>query len=312
MKRAFTAALAGVALLLSGAATSAMAAPLKVFACVPEWASLVKTIGGDRIGTITLATSAHENPDNLKPTPGLIAALAEADLLVCTGIGLEEEWLPTLMERANNPKVAKGKPGHFMAGEYAKVLEEHNHGEKEVGGEDEEEVHPHVQGDPNNVRLIAGQLAKRLIQLDPEGKDVYAERTKAFNSQLTTVTKELLAKAAPLKGINIVVQHDHSTYLFNWLGIRTAAIVEPEPNVAPGPDRLAKIIADVPKQKMRFIIYAAYEDPAPSRYVAQNAKIPLVKIPFTVGGTPEATDLITFYKDSVQRLLDGLAGRERT
>ncbi|MDF2619506.1 MAG: periplasmic solute binding protein [Xanthobacteraceae bacterium] len=313
MQRAFTAAAAGVALLLSVAVTAATAAPLKVFACVPEWASLVKTIGGDRIGTVTLATSAHENPDNLKPTPGLIAALAEADLLLCTGIGLEDEWLPSLMERANNPKVAKGKPGYFMAGEYAKVLEEHNHGEHGTAEQGaEEEVHPHVQGDPNNVRLIAGQLAKRLIQLDPEGKDTYAERTKAFNSQLAAVTKELLAKAAPLKGVNIAVQHDHSTYLFNWLGIRTAAIVEPEPNVAPGPDRLAKIIADVPKQKMRFVIYAAYEDPAPSRYVAEHAKIPLVKIPFTVGGTPEATDLITFYKDSVQRLLDGLAGRERT
>lgn len=309
--KAFTAALAGAALLYSAVAMKAEAAPLDVFACVPEWGSLVKTLGGDRIANVTLATTPFENPDNMKPTPGIIAALGKADLMLCTGIGLEDEWLPALMERANNPKVAKGKPGYFMAGEYAKVIEEHNPGEK-PGAHDEEEVHPHVQGDPNNVRLIAGQLAKRLIQLDPEGKDVYTERTKKFNSELTATIKELQAKAAPLKGINIVPQHDHSTYLLNWLGIRTATTVEPEHNVAPGPDRLAKIIADVPKQKIRMIIYAAYEDPAPSRYVAEKAKIPLVKIPFTVGGTPESTDFISFYKDSVQRLLDGLAGRDRS
>ncbi|MCK0209418.1 metal ABC transporter substrate-binding protein [Starkeya koreensis] len=306
-------ALAGAALF--GAVSTASAAPLKVFACVPEWASLVKTIGGERIASVTLATTAFENPDNLKPTPGMIAALGEADLLLCTGIGLEDEWLPALMERAKNPNVAKGKPGYFMAGEYAKVIEEHNEGEHskvDARGAEEEEVHPHVQGDPNNVRVIAGQLAKRLIALDPEGKDVYTDRTKTFLSQLTALTKELKAKAAPLKGINIVVQHDHSTYLFNWLGVRTAAIVEPEPNVAPGPAHLAKIIADVPKNRMRFVIYAAYEDPAPSRFVSEKAKIPLIKLPFTVGGTPEATDLLEFYKDSVQRLLDGLAGRERT
>lgn len=51
---------------------------------------------------------------------------------------------------------------------------------------------------------------------------------------------------------------------------------------------------------------------APTRHVAQNANARPAKITFTVGGTPEATDLITFHKDSVRRLLDGRAGRERT
>lgn len=307
----FTTALAGAAL-LAAFATGARAAPLDVFACVPEWASLVKTIGGDRIGTVTLATSPFDNPDNMKPTPAIIAALSNADLMLCTGIGLEEEWLPSLMEKANNPKVAKGKPGYFMAGEYAKVIEEHDDGPAEPGKKDEHGVHPHIQGDPNNVRLVAGQLAKRLIQIDPEGKEAYTERAKTFIVELTALTKELQKKAAPLKGTAIVVQHDHSTYLLRWLGIRTGATVEPEPNVPPGPAHLTAVINKVPAQKLRFIVYAAYENPAPSLYVSEQAKIPLVKIPFTVGGTPEATDLLNFYKDSVDRLLDGLAGRERS
>jgi len=307
----FAAALAGATLFFSSM-SGASAAPLEVFTCVPEWASLVKTLGGDRIGTVTLATSPFDNPDNMKPTPAIIAALSKADLMLCTGIGLEDEWLPALMERANNPKVAKGKPGYFMAGEYAKVIEEHDDGPAEPGKKDEHGVHPHIQGDPNNVRLVAGQLAKRLIQLDPEGKEVYTERAKTFIAELTALTKELLKKAAPLKGTAIVVQHDHSTYLLRWLGIRTGATVEPEPNVPPGPAHLTTVINAVPKQKLRFIVYAGYENPAPSRYVSEQAKIPLVKIPFTVGGTPEATDLLNFYKDSVDRLLDGLAGKSRS
>ncbi|HEY9214826.1 MAG TPA: metal ABC transporter substrate-binding protein [Ancylobacter sp.] len=309
----FTTVLAGAAL-LAAFATGARAAPLDVFACVPEWASLVKTIGGDRIGTVTLATSPFDNPDNMKPTPAIIAGLSNADLMVCTGIGLEEEWLPSLMEKANNPRVAKGKPGYFMAGEYAKVIEEHDEGPKPgaAGKKDEHEVHPHIQGDPNNVRLVAAQLAKRLIQIDPEGKEAYTQRVKAFITDLAALTKELQTKAAPLKGTAIVVQHDHSTYLLRWLGIRTGATVEPEPNVPPGPAHLTTVINKVSAQKLRFIVYAAYENPAPSRYVSEQAKIPLVKIPFTVGGTPEATDLLNFYKDSVDRLLDGLAGRERS
>ncbi|MGA0562952.1 metal ABC transporter substrate-binding protein [Ancylobacter sp. VNQ12] len=312
-------ALVGAALALTVGTTAAKAAPPEVFACVPEWASLVKAIGGDRLTNVTLATSALDNPESMKPTPGLIAALGKADLIVCTGAGLEDSWLPAMLERAGNAKITKGKPGHFMASEFVKLIEDdqdehdHGHGEKKADkGHMHGEGNPHIQGDPNNVRLVAGQLAKRLIALDPEGKDVYGENAKKFIAQLTALTKELQGKAAPLKGVNIAVQHGHSVYLLKWLGVKTAATVEPEPGVAPGPAHLTEIIDDVPKQKIRFIVYAPYEDPGASRYVGEKAKIPVVKLPFTVGGTPEANDLFGLYKDSVDRLLDGLAGRERT
>jgi len=312
-------ALAGAALAFTIGTTAARAAPPEIFACVPEWASLVKAIGGDRLTNVTLATSAHDNPESMKPTPGLIAALGKADLIVCTGAGLEESWLPAMLERAGNARIAKGKPGHFMASEFVKLIEDdqdehdHGHGEAKTGqGHMHGEGNPHIQGDPNNVRLVAGQLAKRLIQLDPEGKEVYGENVKKFIAQLTALTKELQAKAAPLKGVNIAVQHGHSIYLLKWLGVNAAATVEPEPGVAPGPAHLTEIIQDVPKQKIRFVAYAAYEDPGPSRYVTEKAGIPLVKLPFTVGGTPEAGDLFGLYRDSVDRLLDGLSGKERS
>jgi len=317
--KTFAAAIAGATLLLSGVG-GASAAPLEVFACVPEWASLAKAIGGDRLANVTLATSALDNPESMKPTPGMIASLSKADLIVCTGSGLEDSWLPAMLDRAGNTKVGKGKPGYFMASEYVKLIEDdqdendHGHGEAKAagGGHMHEAGNPHIQGDPNNVRLVAGQLAKRLIALDPEGKDVYSANAKTFIADLTKLTKELQTKAAPLKGINIAVQHGHSVYLLKWLGVKTAATVEPEPGVAPGPAHLTEIIAEVPKDKIKFVIYAPYEDPGASKYVTEKAKIPLVKLPFTVGGSPEASDLFGLYKDSVDRLLDGLAGRERT
>lgn len=107
--KVFTTALAGAAL-LAAFSTGARAAPLEVFACVPEWASLAKSLGGDRIGTVTLATTPFDNPDNLKPTPGQIAALGRADLMLCTGAGLEEAWLPAMLERANNRSSPRASP----------------------------------------------------------------------------------------------------------------------------------------------------------------------------------------------------------
>lgn len=303
---------AAAAFICVGPFASDANAQLKIFACVPEWASLAESIGGDKV-EVTLATSALENPDSIKPTPALISSLSEADMLLCTGAGLSE-GIDEMLERAQNPKVAPGQPGHFTAAEYVELLpvpEAHGEGEE---GEGDLEGHPHIQGDPRNVQKVAAQLAKRMGEVDPANVESYTQSAKAFIADLGKLAKELLVKGEPLKGINIAVQHVHSTYLLNWLGINVppTAIVEPEPNVPPGPAHLAQVVKAVTDSNLKFVIYAAYEDPAPSNYISQTAGIPSVKLPFTVWGTEESKDFLTFFQDSVQRLLDGLNGHDRS
>jgi zinc/manganese transport system substrate-binding protein len=306
---------AATASMLAFAGMSSAQAAINVFACLPEWGALTQELGGNLVDVFT-AASPHENPDNVEARPALIAKLQTADLVVCTGAGFEDGWLPAALKRANNPRVEPGKPGHFLASKYAKLLEakEDHHNEKKGKGEKEHlhgEGNPHVQGDPRNVRTIAAQLAKRLGEVDPANAAAYGERAKAFTQRLTQLTKDLEAKAAPLKGANIAVQHVHSVYVLNWLGINTAAVVEPEPGVPPGPGHLDAVLKAVPSRKIKLVAYAAYEDPRPSQFIAERAKIALVKLPFTVGGTDGAKDYFGFYEDTVNRLLDGLAGRDR-
>jgi len=298
--------------LVLGLGASAAEAKLKVFACFPEWNSLAKALGGDRLD-IFLASSPLENPDYVQPTPGLIAAMHDADLVICTGNNFEEDWLPKVEERVNNPKVAVGQPGMFFASDYSQVL---NVGENaEVGGTHHlhEEGNPHVQGDPRNVLRIAAQLTKRLIALDPEGEATYTANFKDFAGKLKALEATLEAKAAPLRGVRIVVQHEHSVYVLAWLGIVAAAVIEPEPGVPAGPDYVTKVVQTAVANGAKFVVYAGYEDPSSSKYVAKQAGgLPTIKVPFTVGGTPEAKDLFSFYEDTVNRLLDGLAGKERS
>src|SRR5258708_10610095 len=119
--RVLFAAVAG-AFLLASAATSAQA-KLNVFACVPEWAALTNTMGGDRVD-VDLATTALEDPEKLPPTPGMFRSMGAADLFVCTGLDLEGTWLPAVLERANNPKVANGQPGQFYSSQFVPILKD--------------------------------------------------------------------------------------------------------------------------------------------------------------------------------------------
>jgi zinc/manganese transport system substrate-binding protein len=291
----------GCALAVSLGATAAEA-KLKVFACFAEWASLAKAIGGDRVD-VSLVTSPLENVDNVQPTPGLIAAMRDADLAVCTGVHLEDEWLPQVEEKAANPKVAVGQPGMFFAGDYIQIA-----GGEHINGEG----NPHFQRDPRNIMRVGAQLTKRMVTLDPDGQATYTENFKAFAGKLKDEIAALEKKAAPLRGVRVIAQHDDALYLANWLGMVVVTTLEPEEGVQPGPDFLTKAVQLATANGAKFVMYSAYADPNSSKYVAKQAGIPVVKMPFTVGGTPESKDLFSFYQDEVDRLLDGLKGNDRT
>ena len=112
-----------------------------------------------------------------------------------------------------------------------------------------------------------------------------------------------------MKGISFVSYHKSWIYLANWLGMTEAANIEPKPGVPPGSAYIADLLGRIPALKARMIVYAAYEDPKPSQFVAEKSKLPAVMLPFTVGGTDGAKDLPGLYDDTVKRLLAGLGGK---
>lgn len=301
-----------VCLAFAMAAPQAAEAKMKVFACLPEWGALVKELGGNAVD-VFVAVSPLSNPDHVTVRPELLASLRDADLLVCTGGGFEDEWLPAALQRSGNAKLAEGKPGRFFAADFIELLEDdHHHGDEKQEGDLHTGGNPHVQGDPYRVRAIAGQLGKRMVDLDKADAATYTANTRKFVAEIGALAKSLEAKAAPLRGVNVVAQHEHSVYLLNWLKMHSAAVVEPEPGVEPGPGDLARIIELVPRENVKFVVHAAYEDPRPSKYVTDRANIPLVRLPFTVGGTDKGGPTFAdFYRDSVERMLDGLGGRDR-
>jgi zinc/manganese transport system substrate-binding protein len=52
-----------------------------------------------------------------------------------------------------------------------------------------------------------------------------------------------------------------------------------------------------------MVLYAAYQDPRSSEWLGRNAGIPVVMLPFTVGGTEGAKDLFGLFDDTLARLL---------
>ena len=76
----------------------------------------------------------------------------------------------------------------------------------------------------------------------------------------------------------------------------------------PGSQYLARLIAELPARGVRGVLYAAYEDPRASEFVATRIGVPAIALPGTVGGSERATDLFGLFDDTVDRLTRGLGG----
>jgi zinc/manganese transport system substrate-binding protein len=292
-----------LAALLLAAASPAFAA-LNILATVPEWGALARELGGDKVD-VSVATTALQDPHHIEAKPSLIARARNADLIVATGAELEVGWLPMIVQQAGNRKVRAGQPGYFEAAAFVPMLEKPARLDRADG-----DVHaagnPHIQTDPRNIARVAAALAAKLAEVDPANADYYRARQIAFADRWAAAIARWEKEAAPLRGAQVIVHHKAFPYLFDWLGIREVGTLEPRPGVEPTTSHLAQVLETLKTHPVRMVIRAAYQDDRASQWLAERAKINVVMLPFTVGGTPGAKDLYGLYDDTVKRLLEGL------
>jgi zinc/manganese transport system substrate-binding protein len=276
-------------------------AALNIFTCEPEWSALAAEIGGDKVN-IYSATNALQDPHHVEAKPSLIAKARNADLLICTGAELEIGWLPIILQQSANPKIQPSKPGSFAASQFVEMKEiparnDRAEGDIHPGG------NPHIQTDPRNMALVATALVTRMKEIDSANASVYQTRYDDFAKRWQAALKKWADDAAPLKGVPIVVQHKAFIYMNDWLGLKEVGALEPKPGVEPTIAHMSELLEQLKKSPAKMVIRAAYQSDRPSEFLHDKAKIPAVKLPFTVGGTDQAKDLFSFYDNTIQLLL---------
>ena len=283
------------------AALAPAQAALRVLATTPDWAALTTELGGDRVN-VYAATSAFQDVHRVEAKPSLVARARNADLVVATGAELEVGWLPVLVQESGNAHIQPGSPGYFEAAAQLRLLDVPSSVDRSMG-----DVHPqgnpHVQLDPHNIAAVAQALTARLGALDPGGAQYYQSRGADFQARWQQATAKWESRAAPLKGTSVVVIHKDQLYLCHWLGLHEIGAIEPKPGVPPSAGYLAELVTRLSAAPPRLILRNAYNDTKAVDWLAARIHAPVVLLPFSVGGTPEAKDLFGLFDDTVNRLL---------
>jgi zinc/manganese transport system substrate-binding protein len=109
-----------------------------------------------------------------------------------------------------------------------------------------------------------------------------------------------------LKAVPVLVHHSSFSYLTHWLGLKIIGSLEPKPGIEPTSGHLTALLNQQQATPARMVLRAAYNQDGPSQWIAGKTGMPAIMLPYTVGGSPEASDLVSLFDDTLKRLLKGL------
>lgn len=273
---------------------------LDVLACEPEWAALATALGGEHV-KVESATTPFQDVHYIQARPSLIAAARRADLLVCTGAGLEVGWLPLLLRQSGNPAIQPGRPGSLEAASQVTMLEVPDSVDRAQG-----DVHPygnpHIQLEPRNIGRVAAELSRRLAALDPANAADYEARYRDFAQRWDAAVARWSERGRALAGTRVVTHHKSWVYLFDWLGMVEVGTLEPKPGLEPSTSHLAELLDRIRGQDVKLIIRSAYQGSRASEWLSGRTGIPAVVLPQTVGATAGADDLFSWFDTLLDQL----------
>ncbi|MGH7529245.1 MAG: metal ABC transporter substrate-binding protein [Gemmatimonadales bacterium] len=298
--------------------------PVQVVTSLTTYAAIAREIVGER-GQVRAIASGDENPHFVQPKPSFVPTLGRADLFVTTGLDLEL-WVPTLLDKASNPRIAEGGPGYVAAYAGVPLLDipatvSRAQGDIHVYG------NPHIWTDPLNAVIIARNILTGLKRVAPQDADYFTARAQDFEARiyralfgeelvrllggatladldrqgkLFTFLNQQQYQGAPLltrlggwlqrgmgfRGRLIACYHKEWDYFSREFDVACFDYIEPKPGIPPTPRHVQEIITAMRDRNIQVLMSTNYYDRNQVRQVAQRTGATAVIVPSNTGGSP--------------------------
>ncbi|KOR31895.1 ABC transporter substrate-binding protein [Achromatium sp. WMS3] len=245
-----------------------LAKPLRIFVSVLPMQTFVQQIGGQYVDVRAMVRPGY-NPHIYDPTPQQIGALAQARLYIKTGVPFENVWMHRIQAANPNMQILDVRAGielRKMPSHDHENNHEDHHGHAS-NAHDENELDPHVWTSPLLVKHIANKIRETLTQLDPDHAQAYSRNYTHFAKALTKLDQEIHALLDPLPNRKFMIFHPAWGYFAQEYNLIQVPI-ERE-GKAPGPRRLANLIAQARRENVRVIFVQPQFDKRLAQQVAQ-------------------------------------------
>lgn len=287
---------------------------LRIVTSFAHDASLVKTIGGDKV-IVNSLTRGIQDPHFVQPKPTYSILLNKADILAVNGQLLEVAWLPTALTTARNLKILEGHEGYLNLSEGIEAIPYAPEdlfdtpffhlnlvvgpGEKRIGNH-------HYYIDPENGRIVAQNIYRKLSEVDPANEPYYKANYEAFASKLKEQMIIWDAAMEPYRGLQLVTYHRTFPYLARRHGFTIFATIEPRETVPPSAGYIASLVQRMKSNSIRLVLVEHYQSKRLAQEVANQSGAILLTLPTSVDEDLGVSDYIQMLDRIYKELTEAL------
>jgi len=279
---------------------------INVLTTTEDLKSITEAIGGAKVKVDSLARG-YQDPHFVAAKPSFMMKAKNADLFMVIGLELEIGYEELIINGSRNQRIRIGQPGYLDVSEGVSLLEvptttkiDRSMGDVHPMG------NPHYWLDPENVKIVAYNIANRLSKLSPGNAQYFQGNLISFDKKIDEKMTEWNKKMAPFKGRKIAIYHRSWPYFVDRFGLVIACELEPKPGIPPSPAHLKEVIDIMKRDKVSVILMEVFYDEKPAQFVAGQTSAKVIVVPNSVGGTKEAKDYFSLVDMIIDKLVEGL------
>ena len=210
---------------------------LKVVTTIAPLYSFTKNIADDSVILENLLPSGV-GPHEYSLSPEDARKIADADILIKNGVGLEE-WMNKLI----------GSSNEFRSNSEKLVLVDTSEGVDIIDND------PHIWLSLRNAVLQVKNIEAALVEADPGNADAYEKNAAEYIKRLESLDREITECVAKWGKKELVTFHSAFSYFAKDYELEHSAVIEGSPEANPSPSHIAEIM-DIIKESGTEVIFS--------------------------------------------------------
>jgi len=229
---------------------------IKVVTTIAPLEEFIKSVGGDRVEVSVMVPPGAE-PHTFEPTPSQMRQVAEADLYVQNGAGLEF-WMDRILQVNEEMTIIDSSKGiDFIS-------------------ESPEEIDPHIWISLRNAAVQVRNICDGLIEVDPANKEYYLQNKDSYLQNLRSLDAEFNNTFGSKEKRIFIVHHPAWTYFARDYELEQVPLMENEKE--PGPKYLGEVIELARTNNITTIFVEPQFNPKSAEVIAREMNASIVTI----------------------------------
>jgi zinc/manganese transport system substrate-binding protein len=267
---------------------TSLAAPaddLKIVAAENFYGGVANQIAGSGATVKSILTNPNQDPHEFTTNAGTAKAVADADIVITSGISYDP-WMDKLLG-------TRGKPDRVVI----KVADL-------IGGKEGD--NPHVWYDPQTMPALGAKLVEVLSKINPAQAGAYQKRLDDFNASMKPELEKIAAIKAASAGLEVTATEPVFGYMADALGFKMLNYdfqLKIMNDTEPSADQTAAFEKSLTSRTAKILFYnSQVTDPTTDRMqkIAKKSGIPVVGV--TEAQPPDQKS----YVDWMMHELDGV------